>query len=107
MFDVVQAVEGDKPLFKCREIRANCVLYGDNPPASATDGLCSIHAVMLEAQEKMNDALRARSLADIAGEVDAKTTPRFAKLKQQWFRDRDAERKVPARLLYAGRGEQV
>ena len=98
VYDVVRALEGDKPLFQCKEIRANCILYGDNPPASATKGVCSIHAVMLEAQERMFDALRGHTLATIAGDVDNKTTAKYATLKKQWFEDRDKERRVPARL---------
>lgn len=98
VFDVVRAVEGDKPLFQCREIRANCILYGDNPPASATRGVCSIHAVMLEAQERMYGVLREQTLAGIAAEVDGKTTAKYANLKQKWFENRDAERRTPARL---------
>tara|TARA_R110000868_G_scaffold10900_11_gene52769 strand:- start:12786 stop:13337 length:552 start_codon:yes stop_codon:yes gene_type:complete len=98
VYDVVRAVDGDKPLFQCREIRANCVLYGDNPPASATKGLCGIHAVMLEAQERMYDTLRQQSLASLAGTVDAKITPKIAQAKRQWFEDRDRVRRTPARL---------
>ena len=98
VFDVVHAVEGDKPLFQCREIRANCVLYGDDPPASATRGVCRIHAVMLEAQARMYDAMREQTLAVIANDVDDKTAPKYAKLKQEWFEERDIERRTPARL---------
>jgi len=104
VYDVVRALEGDKPLFQCREIRANCILYGDDPPASATRGVCSIHAVMLEAQERMFDALRGHTLATIAGDVDNKTTAKYAALKQQWFDNRDAERRVPARLRSKTKG---
>lgn len=98
VYDVVRAVEGDKPLFQCREIRANCILYGDDPPASATKGLCSIHAVMLKAQERMYGVLREQTLAGIAGEVDDKTTSKYARQKQQWFQDREEMRRTPARL---------
>ena len=98
VYDVVRALEGDKPLFQCKEIRANCILYGDDPPASATKGVCSIHAVMLEAQERMFEALRGHTVASIARDVNGKTTAKYAALKKQWFEDRDTERRVPARL---------
>lgn len=98
VFDVVRAVDGDKPLFQCREIRANCVLYGDDPPASATRGVCGIHAVMLEAQERMFAALKERTLASLAAEVDDKIPARFVSQKQKWFEDRDEARRTPARL---------
>ena len=98
MYDVVRAVDGDKPLFQCREIRANCILYGDDPPASATRGVCGIHAVMLEAQERMFAALKERTLASLAAEVDDKIPARFVSQKQKWFEDRDEARRTPARL---------
>ena len=98
VFDVVRAVDGDKPLFQCREIRANCILYADDPPASATRGVCGIHAVMLDAQERMFDALKARTLASLAAEVDEKVPARFVSQKKKWFEDRDELRRTPARL---------
>jgi len=60
--------------------------------------------VMLEAQERMFDALRGHTLATIAGDVDNKTTAKYAALKQQWFDNRDAERRVPARLRSKTKG---
>ena len=98
VFDVVRAVDGDKPLFQCREIRANCVLYGDDPPASATRGVCGIHAVMLDAQQRMFDALKERTLASLAAEVDEKVPAKFVSEKKKWFEDRDELRRTPARL---------
>lgn len=98
VYDVVRAVDGNKPLFQCREIRANCILYGDDPPASATRGVCGIHAVMLEAQERMYDVLKERTLASLAAEVDDKISAKFISQKQKWFEDRDVARRTPARL---------
>lgn len=98
VFDVVRAVEGDKPLFRCREIRSNCVLYGDDPPASATRGVCGIHAVMLEAEKRMLDALRSHTLAGLTAQVEGKTPAKYAVLKRHWFADRHTERQTPSRL---------
>jgi len=98
VLDVVRALEGEKPLFQCRDIRRNCILYGDDPPASATRGVCAIHAVMLDAEKRMLDTLRGHTLASLAGTVDGKTTTKFAELKRQWFGNRHAERHTPARL---------
>lgn len=98
VFDVARALEGDKPLFQCREIRRNCVLYGDSPPTTATRGVCAIHAVMLQAEESMFNALRGHTLASLAGTVEGKTSAKYADLKLQWFGNRHAERQIPARL---------
>jgi hypothetical protein len=46
---LIQAIDGEKALFDCCEIRERCVIFSDNPPARATSGVCSIHAIMLEA----------------------------------------------------------
>ena len=35
VLDVVQALQGDKPLFQCNEIRGNCAVFGGEPPAWA------------------------------------------------------------------------
>ena len=107
VFDVARALEGDKPLFQCREIRRNCVLYADGAPASATRGVCAIHAVMLAAEKRMHEALRGHTLASIAAEVEAKTTARTAELKQHWFGERHIERQRPARLRSKPRGKSA
>ncbi len=105
VFDVVRALDGDKPLFQCRDIRRNCILYGDDPPASATRGVCAIHAVMLDAEKRMLDALRSHTLASLAGTVDGKTTAKYADLKRRWFGERHTDRQTPARLRSKSSGK--
>lgn len=85
VLDVADAIEGKKPLFDCREIRATCVLFGSTPPAWATGGVCSIHAVMLDAERRMRETLRARTLADLAGAVDRKMPGEFRSDVKAWF----------------------
>jgi len=72
VWDVVAAVDGEKPIFDCRNIRSKCLMFKGQPPKWATDGVCSIHAVMLEAETKMRAALKGHSLADISRRVDGK-----------------------------------
>src|SRR5262245_20326943 len=43
--DVVIAIDGDKPLFDCLEIRERCAVFGETTPAWATRGVCAIHSV--------------------------------------------------------------
>ena len=98
VYDVVRALDGEQPLFQCKEIRANCVLYsGGNAPDWATRGICGIHAVMLEAEQRMFDALRGHTLAGIADRVGAKIPAKFDDLKQTWFAERTAARRRPTR----------
>lgn len=97
VYDVVRALEGDKPLFQCREVRRNCVLYSDDPPDWATRGVCGIHALMIEAERKMQDVLRGRTLADLAGQVGGKLPKRFETMKTEWFEDRRSSRRAGRR----------
>ena len=51
--DIVDAIEGDKPLFDCQEVRGRCAVFGQRPPSWATSGVCAVHAVMLRAEKAM------------------------------------------------------
>jgi Rrf2 family protein len=72
VWDVVAAVDGDKPIFDCRNIRSKCLMFKGKPPAWATGEVCSIHAIMLEAEATMRKTLKSRSLADISRAVEGK-----------------------------------
>jgi DNA-binding IscR family transcriptional regulator len=60
--DIVDAIEGEKPLFDCQEVREHCAVYGDSAPGWATAGTCAIHALMLQAEKAMRQALAAPTL---------------------------------------------
>ncbi len=92
VLDVVEAVEGRKPLFECREIRADCVLFDGNVPRWATKGLCAVHAVMLEADKRMRQALSERSLADIATSFLSNAPSTFMQSSLTWLEDKAASR---------------
>ena len=97
VLEVVDAIEGTKPLFQCREIRMNCVLYGDTPPKWATHGVCGIHAVMIEAERKMRKSLANVSLRDLATRVSAKLPKSHLTAADEWFETRQADRGVVPR----------
>jgi len=82
---IVDAIEGQKPLFECQEIRGRCAVFDGAPPRWATRGVCSIHAVMLRAEKSMRDTLAATSLRDIAADVGDKAPPAFAADLQDWI----------------------
>ncbi|MGD9601405.1 MAG: Rrf2 family transcriptional regulator [Gammaproteobacteria bacterium] len=92
VLDVVTALEGDKPMFQCREIRRQCALFGDSPPAWATRGMCGIHAVMVEAESRMRDVLAAHTLGDLAAGVARKAPRSFGSDVVRWFGRRRASR---------------
>ena len=96
VLDVVDALEGDKPLFQCRNIRANCVLYAEDKPQWSTRGVCSIHHIMLSAEQRMRTELDDHTLAELAGKVSDKLPASQLEDTAAWFRDRRAQRR-PAR----------
>jgi len=92
VLDVVDAIEGDKPLFDCQEIRGRCALFGEQAPGWATAGTCSIHAVMLRAEKAMRETLASQSLADIAAAVGSKAPAVFADDVRDWIDQRTGSR---------------
>ena len=93
--DVVQAIDGDKHLFECREIRDRCAVFGSEAPSWATTGLCSIHAIMLAAENRMREELSQHSLADLATQVAAKAPADFGHQIAAWLGQRTSQRLAP------------
>ena len=90
VWDVVAAVDGEKPLFDCRNIRAKCIMFKGQPPKWATEGVCSIHAIMLEAETKMRAALKSHSLAEISRRVDGKAGYTVNTAFREWLSSKEA-----------------
>jgi len=67
-WDVVEAVEGPKPIFQCKNIKDNGYLYREN--CCLAPSYCTINSVMLSAEEKMRDYLRSKSLAWLNEELN-------------------------------------
>ena len=89
-------MQGRDPLFECREIRGRCALWSEGAaPRAATSGVCAIHAAMLAAEGAMRRELAQRTLADIAGQVSAKSSSMAATTVAAWFADRYAGRRSP------------
>lgn len=97
VLDVVDAIEGEKPLFDCQQIRGRCALFGGKVPEWATGGVCGIHAVMLRAERSMRDELARTTLADLARTVIRKAPDGFGGEIQAWLSIRAAGRKRPRR----------
>jgi Rrf2 family protein len=99
VLDVVHAVDGPKALFDCREIRGRCAIFEEAPPRWATQGVCSIHAVMLEAEKRMNEVLAEQTLADLAARTAAKAPRSYHTHIVSWIENRASVRR--------GEGEAV
>jgi DNA-binding IscR family transcriptional regulator len=101
--DIVDAIEGDKPLFDCQEIRDRCAVFNDDAPTWATSGVCSIHAAMLRAEKAMRDSLARETLASLAAEVGRKAPKTFSVEVRNWLNGRANDR-ASTRPPKAGRG---
>ncbi|SDI09517.1 RrF2 family transcriptional regulator [Propionivibrio dicarboxylicus] len=88
VLDVVDAIEGYKPLFNCQEIRDRCAVFDDDAPTWATQGVCEIHAAMLRAEKAMRDSLAQETLASIAAVVERKAPKSFPVEVRDWLNDR-------------------
>lgn len=98
VLQVADAVQGREPLFACRDVREQCALWPEHAvPAEARRGVCSIHAVMLAAEQAMRQELAASTLADLAARVRAKVSPGARDRIVQWFGERTATRAPAAR----------
>src|ERR1700712_2495538 len=64
--DVIDAVEGHKPLFECQEIRGRCAVFEGAAPDWVMRGTCGIHGAMLRAEKAMRDSLAQVNLAQSA-----------------------------------------
>lgn len=84
--DVVRAIEGPEPAFRCKEIR-RC------GPAASPDSdhyrlPCAIHAAMARAEQAWRDALRTVRLSDMLGRL-GETLPADTKARAAaWLGER-------------------
>jgi Rrf2 family protein len=107
VLDVVDAVEGKSPLFRCREIRKNCVLFEKKNPDWSRRGVCAVHATMLAAEARMRDVLAQKTLASLARTVATKQTAGEGVAAREWFDDRQVARRRPDLPGKAMRGRRA
>lgn len=85
--EVLDAVDPDRSLFDCGEIRRNCALFDGAPPAWSVSGPCRIHRFMNEAEAVLRAFLRSKSLADLGREFEHKAPARFLRESERWFQE--------------------
>ena len=73
LLDIVLAVEGSQPAFRCREIRQRGP--GGLEPAAYRKP-CGINAAMLKAERAWRDVLASTTLSDIVQGYEAEADPR-------------------------------
>jgi Rrf2 family protein len=90
--DVIDAVEGIKPLFECQDIRGRCAVFDGSPPDWAMRGTCGIHAAMLRAEKAMRDSLAQVNLAQTAQGFEKKAPASYFAQVGEWLDERHSGR---------------
>jgi Rrf2 family protein len=86
--EIIDAIEGEKPLFDCQNVRGRCAVFGEAAPDWATAGTCAVHAVMLQAEKAMRQALAAQSLGEVAARFGRAAPKPFVSDVQAWIDQR-------------------
>jgi Rrf2 family protein len=82
MLDIVEAIDGVEPAFRCNEIRRR----GPSArPAREYRVPCAIHAAMDRADDAWRRELRATSMADIVDHVARDASPKSIEQGLNWF----------------------
>jgi Rrf2 family protein len=84
VLDVVEALDGGDPAFRCLEIRRRGPAA---VPAREYRTMCGIHRVMVEADEAWRARLSRTSVADLAAGVAHDATPRMIEKFGQWLQE--------------------
>ncbi|MGQ0803591.1 MAG: RrF2 family transcriptional regulator, partial [Actinomycetota bacterium] len=84
MLDVVEAIDGTEPAFRCTEIRRRGPAA---VPAREYTYPCGIHAAMDRADAAWRAELAAISIAELAGGLGATAPPRSLEKGMDWFQE--------------------
>ena len=84
-WDVVEAIEGTSPLFRCTEIRRDCVLHkGQEIPDYIQCSPCTIKQVMDEAEQQMRAYLQEHTLAWLRDSLKEKLPQEHRDATKRW-----------------------
>jgi Rrf2 family protein len=83
--DVVEAIEGKEPAFRCTEIRQR----GPCPGKPSSYRIpCAINQTMLRAESAWKDSLQSVTIADLVQQISGKVDPKSAQCATQWIGER-------------------
>ncbi|PKR85631.1 RrF2 family transcriptional regulator [Heyndrickxia camelliae] len=82
-WDVIEAVEGPKPIFQCKNIKDNGYLYREG--CCSAPSSCTINLVMLSAEKQMRDYLRKKTLAWLNEELDRDLSKQVREETRKYF----------------------
>ncbi len=82
LLEVVEAIDGREPLFRCMEIRQR------GPTASGPEAYrtpCGIHVAMAQAEKAWREALRSQTVADIIQHYQKNVELKQRQRGEQWI----------------------
>ena len=85
LWDILEAIEGEEPAFRCSEIRQQGPCHN---PQGDFRRPCEIHAAFNRAELAWRAELKSVTLADMAAEVGRKTSPQRRGLIRQWLEEK-------------------
>lgn len=85
VLEVVEAIDGREPLFRCTEIRQQGPL-AQEPQAYRQP--CGIHVVMARAEKAWRDALREQTIADLVANYQQDVAIKQQQRSAQWIAGR-------------------
>ncbi|TDN64106.1 RrF2 family transcriptional regulator [Scandinavium goeteborgense] len=88
VLDIVHAIDGDKSMFECREIRQRLAVFDEAPPSWVCDGPCGVRSVMDSAQQRMEEELARHTILDLARKMFRKAPETFTIEVKQWINER-------------------
>lgn len=94
LLDIVNAIDGQKLIFDCKEIRGRCAVFEGQPPEWALEGVCAVHGAMMTAQKRMEEALAQQTILDIGRKFGRKAPPDFFGKVDDWMNDRREKKPV-------------
>lgn len=94
VLDVALAIDKEKPLFECREVRQRMATFGETVPLWACDSPCSVKVVMENAQARMYDALAQHTILDLARRMLKKAPESYVVEVQDWLDTRRSPRQA-------------
>ncbi|QHA89423.1 RrF2 family transcriptional regulator [Serratia rhizosphaerae] len=90
--DMIDAIEGHKPLFECQEVRQRCAIFDNPPPDWAVSDRCAVHGVILQAEKAMRNALAKQTLGSVAARFGRTAPADFFSEVNIWMDERITER---------------
>ncbi|GCF10733.1 RrF2 family transcriptional regulator [Dictyobacter arantiisoli] len=87
LLEIVEAIDGREPLFRCTEIRQRGPLACE-ASAQAYRLPCGIHVAMARAEKAWREALKTQTLADIVNQYTQDVDPQQQQRRNQWMSER-------------------